>query len=364
MLQAIKIQVLLVLGLLFLNVGKAQIVHDSELVNSSPIKFAALLTQNDLYKFGPRSDKYFTNGLHIQYANKFTNNIVAQKVLLNFLKESNSQYAVSFGQDIYTPLNLYIVSVDSNDIPYSGTLYFTYARQSNNHRKGIKLVSKLYLGVQGPASGAGEMQFWYHEITNYPLPKGWGSQIQNGLVLDYEVKYQRLLPVSWEFMEVSTHAKAHVGTLQNFVQAGIGMKLGLFNYSYTGFDGLPNASVKSGRYSTKDIRWSKKRKAENPENAVIRNTHINSTWQVYGFASVDAGVMFYDGTVQGSLVPFESSPFLFSYYDYDKNNGSFKYGFTINYKNFVFQASQVIKRDVYKGSGTYGWGEVKVALSF
>ena len=352
------------MGVFWLNTGEAQTIHDSELLNAAQIKFTALHTQNDLYKFGPRSDKYFTNGLHIQYANKFANNIVAQKVLLNFLKESNSQYALSFGQDVYTPLNLYIVSVDSNDIPYSGTLYFTYARQSNNHQKGIKLESKLYLGIQGPASGAGEMQFWYHEITNYPLPKGWGNQIGNGLVLDYEVNYQRLLPFSWEYMEVSTHAKAHVGTLQNFVQAGVGMKIGLFNYSFTGFDGLPNASAKRGRYTTQDIRWSKKRKAKNPENAVRRNININRIWQVYGFSSIDAGVMFYDGTVQGSLVPFESSPFLFSYDDYDKNYGAFKYGFTINYKNFAFQATRIIKRDVFKGSGTYGWGEVKFILSF
>ena len=364
MLKAIKIQVLLLIGVLWLNTGGTQIVHDSELLNTPQIKFAAFLTQNDLYKFGPRSDKYFTNGLHIQYANKFANNIVAQKVLLNFLKKSNSQFALSFGQDIYTPLNLYIVSVDNNDIPYSGTLYFTYARQSNNHQKGIKLESKLYLGVQGPASGAGEMQFWYHEITNYPLPKGWGSQIQNGLVLDYELNYERLLPVSWEYIELTTHAKAHLGTLQNYVQAGIGMKFGVFNYSFTGFDGLPNTSTKSGSYTTKDIRWSKKRNTRNPENAVIRNTHINRTWQVFVITELDAGLMFYDGTVQGSLVPFDTSPFLFSYDDYDKNYGSFKYGFTINYKNFVFQATQVIKRDVYKGYGTYGWGEVKVALSF
>lgn len=352
------------IGVVWLNTCGAQTLHDSDLLHNPQIKFAAVITQNDIYKSVQRSDKYFTNGLHIQYANQFANNIVAQKVLLNFLKESNSQYALSFGQDIYTPINLYIVSVDSNDIPYSGTLYFTYARQSNNHQRGIKLSTKLYLGIQGPASGAAEMQFWYHEMTNYPLPKGWDSQIGNGLVLDYEVNYQRLLPVSWEYMEVTTHAKAHVGTLQNYVQAGIGMKVGLFNYSFTSFDGLPNASAKKGRYKTHDIRWSKKRKSRNSENAVIRNTNINRTWQVYGFTALDAGVMFYDGTVQGSLVPFESSPFLFSYEDYDKNHGSFMFGLAVNYKNFVFQAMRVIKRDVYKKSGTFGWGEVKLALSF
>jgi hypothetical protein len=342
----------------------AQTINDSDLLHTPQIRFLSVVSQNDLYKAFNRSDKYFTNGIHIQYGDKALNNKVSRFLLFHPLKESKSHFALAFGQDIYTPLNVYLHSVDSSDIPYSGTLYFTYSRQSNNHKKGIKLESKLFLGLQGPAAGADDAQLWFHEFSNDPIPKGWHNQIANGLILDYEVNYERLLPIISKHLEFTTNALAHVGTFQNFVQVGVGMKVGLFNYSFSSFGGMPNSFAKSGTYTTGDIRWSKKKKHDKKGKEKYRKTAINSTWQVYGFTSINAGVMFYDGSVQGSLIPFEESPYLYSHSDYQKANGNFEFGLTLSYKNLLLQLKRVTKRDVYKGTGTYGWGEIKGVFSF
>ncbi len=347
-----------------MNAGMAQTINDSDLMHTSQIRFASVITQNDLYKAFNRSDKYFTNGLHIQYGDEFLNNKVSRALLFHPLKESKSHFVLSFGQDIYTPLNVYLYSVDSSDVPYSGSLYFTYSRQSNNHKKGIKLQTKLFFGIQGPASGAADVQLKFHEISNDPTPKGWHNQIGNGLVLDYEVNYQRLLPITSTHMEFTTNALAHVGTFQNFVEVGVGMKVGVFNYSFSSFNGMPNASAKSGWYTTQDIRWSKKKVNQKNGKGKYRKTAINSTWQVYGFASVNAGFMFYDGSVQGSLIPFQESPYVYSYSDYAHANANFVFGLTASYKNLLLQLKRVTKRDVYTDFGIHGWGEIKGVYSF
>lgn len=334
---------------------------DSSIFKGPQIRYASIITQNDWYQKHLQSDKYFTNGLHVEYADKFLNNKASRVVLLNPFAESQSQFSLRFGQDMYTPLNIYLASVDSTDIPYSAALYFVYEREVNDIQNFQKWVSKLHIGIQGPAAGAGELQKWYHEISNSPIPNGWGNQIENGLILDYEIKYQKMLPISYEYLEVNWYGQARLGTYQTNVNTGLEAKVGLFNSSYFSKDGMFNPSSKEMSYTHENVRWSRNNSSK---LAKKRKARLNGKWQFYGLLGLNVGSMLYNGAVQGSLVNFRVSPYVYSWNDYSHQSHHLMYGGTLSYKNFWIQYKRYVFKDPYKDSGYFGWGQIQGIYCF
>lgn len=357
-------------GLVFIlillpNCSFGQSISTSELEESRQTRYLSIISQNDLYQYWQQSDRYYTNGLHFEYADKLFDNGFARAILLKGLKDAKSEYALSLGQDMYTPNDITISYVDSTDRPYCGHLYFTFTRHSNEIEKGRKFTTKLYLGVQGQTSGAAESQIGFHELIGDQKPNGWPKQIANGLILDYEINHQRMLPIKARHLEVHTNALARVGTIYNYVQAGLGMKFGLFNYSYANFNGLFNSFSKKGEYLIEDIRWSQKKKSKNPSNKRSRIKAINRDFQIYGFIDLNAMYMFYNGSAQGSLVNFDESPYLYKRNVLDPARGSLVSGITINYKNTLIQYQNITLEDVFKGEGRlFGWGQISITASF
>ncbi len=336
-----------------------QTLNDSDLLEMRQSRFASLSTLNDIYQFEP-TDKYYTNGLHVQYADGWFNKNWTNALLLNPLSQSKSSFLLNVGQDIYTPVNIFQSAIDSTDVPYSGALLATLIRQANNPAKGFRWESKFVIGIQGPASGAGAVQYWYHDISNNPEPNGWHNQIGNGLILDYEVAVERLLPIQNEFVEWNVNAAAHVGTYLNYATVGTLAKIGWFNYSYSDYNGRPNTFASKASYTTDDLRWRKK----SGKVSKKRKTRVNGTWQLYGIIGANAKALAYDGRVQGSLIPFQSSPYLWSSSDYEHFNVQLVLGATLSYKNVLLQFVHREQRDVYKGFGAFSWAEIKAVVVF
>jgi hypothetical protein len=334
-----------------------------ELQKTEQARFLGLYSQNDLYQYSFKADRYFTNGAQVVVAHPIFDNKVARALLISSKSYYKSEYSLAIGQDIFTPEDIMRTEVDSTDRPYSGLLYATYTRHSNNIQIARKLVSKLYLGVQGPISGAEATQNWIHKETESEPPKGWDNQIANGLIIDYEIKQQKMLPIRARHWEVNTNAVVHVGTIYNFAQAGLATKLGWFNNSYFNFDGLYNRRAKKATYVMDDIRWLKKRRTAHPEKAKSRTNYINRDFQFYLFANFNLGYMFYDGTKSGSLIAFGESPYTLINNELDKDYSNLTQGITLNYRSVFIQYERVIKRDVIKGEGYYGWGQIRLSIS-
>ena len=110
------------------------------------VEFFKLNESNDLFTYLYQSDKYFTDGIHLEFVHRIFNNKIADKVLLGF-DTKYKDFGLSFNQDMYTPKNTKITTVDSADRPYAGQLYFTYKKVSNQFFKGRKLSSTLSFGL-------------------------------------------------------------------------------------------------------------------------------------------------------------------------------------------------------------------------
>jgi lipid A 3-O-deacylase len=334
-----------------------------ELQQADQARFFGLYSQNDLYQYHFSADKYFTNGAQVVFAHPVFDTRFAKTILISDKGEYISEYSLAIGQDIFTPEDIMTAAVDSTDRPYSGLLYATYTRNANNIRVGRKIVSKLFVGVQGPISGAETLQHWIHKQTESKPPQGWNNQIANGLMIDYEIKQQKMLPVKSRHIELNTNAVAHAGTIYNFVQAGITGKLGWFNNSYYHFDGLYNKRVRKGTFILDDVRWLRKKRENHPEKARSRTTYINRDFQCYFFTDFNLGYMFYNGAKSGSLIPFADSPYTLNTNELDKDYSHLTQGITLNYHSVFLQYERVIKRDVVKGEGFYGWGQIRLSIS-
>jgi hypothetical protein len=359
-----RLGICLLFSFALLNKVTGQSIPSEELQKTAQTRYISISSQNDIFQVFNNSDKYFTNGISVELAHRIFNNPVARAILLKNKGNYKSEYALSLSQHMYTPADLSKSEVDSSDRPYCGLLYFAYTRHSNNSQIGRKIVSRLFVGVTGPMAGASDFQYLVHNtLPGNEAPQGWDNQIANGLLLDYEVRQQRILPFKARYVEFNTDAMAHVGTIYNFVQTGLTTKFGWFNYSYYQFNGLFNSKSPQGTYQTEDLRWSKKKRERKPLNAKSRTTRINRDFQLYSFVNLNFGYMIYDGTVHGSLIPFGPSPYTMQQRVINPANGSLVYGLTFNYRSFLFQFERVEKWDVYKGEGFYGWGQFRLTFS-
>jgi hypothetical protein len=306
-----------------------------------PVSFFRLTNQNDLYQLYLQSDKHFTNGAHIQASHGKFAQPVFKKVLIGNFFEGYDNFIISVGQDMHTPEDFNLTEVDSTDRPYAGLLYATFNRTISSPEKLRILRSSLYLGVIGPASGAGKTQNFLHRILGNDLFQGWDNQIGNGLVLDYAVMYRKGIGGLPKFMDLSWSMNTNIGTILNFASVSSRMILGKFNNPYYNL----------GLYTKRDPEYNK-------EDEKFPN------FQAYAFFEGFGGAMLYNGTASGSLISFEKSPYVIPPGDIYRWIYGGSYGITLSYKHIFINYRHFVLNQQYGSKKWHGWGELNLLFSF
>jgi hypothetical protein len=314
-------------------------------------EYVSFVSQNDLYQPALKADKDFTNGLSVVYGGSFIRKTGGQFIGIA-MSESFNEYSLGLVQEMFTPEDIRNPELDTTDRPYSGLLHLDLTAISNRLRKGQRLVSRLSLGIQGPASLAKETQSWVHGFTNNYVPAGWDNQIGNGLLLDYEIRYQHLVSPSATYLESSVQVIAHAGTMRNFLQAGILNRIGWFNSSFINFGGLRNRNTKTDQIIK--VETGKGRH---------RRVFVNRKWQAYLIADADISYVLYDGTVSGSLVPFESSLYTLEWDQITRFSGATRLGIDLSYGAVQLQYAWRVTGYRVQGSDLTGWGQFRLVVS-
>ena len=337
------------------------------------IGFLKLNQANDLYTIWYQSDKYYTDGIDIEVAHRIFNNKVADAVLLGFKNTPYKDFSLSINQDIYTPENTELVEVDTTDRPYAGQLFFTYAKYSNQFWKGKKLISKFYIGVQGPAALAEEMQNGVHSLINNLEVKGWHNQLSNGLLLDYELEYMQLIPVSSPITELHYFGKIRLGTVNSLLEAGLRFKLGRYTDSYMNFYGIFNPKYQHNFTADDVVKMSanrrkilskKYRDLSLEKQAEFLSKKLNRKLQFYFFVEPSATFLLRDGSVEGSLIQFSPNVYEMSYADYNHYYLGGRYGVVLQYSHFLMEFSRYLNTDEFRGNGYFGYGRLILTWVF
>ena len=135
--------------------------------------------------------------------------------------------SLDLSQSIFTPRNTQITPPNPHDRPYAGYLRATAALiHDSDHARSILGVS---LGVVGPSALGRQVQNGFHDIIGDPATRGWGSQLKDEPAFEFLAERTWRLPLTrLGGLEVDTlpALTAGLGTVRDYAQAGISLRLG------------------------------------------------------------------------------------------------------------------------------------------
>jgi len=148
--------------------------------------------ENDMFN---KMDWYYTNGLQFLLYHESLQKSPFDRVLLPFkLKEKDrAWYGLTLRQELYTPRDLEDDTIRAGDHPYAATLTLIQRRVVNRSESGTRFTTGLRVGILGPAALGFHAQDIIHRITPSNPPKGWDYQVQNDVILNYDLMVDKEL---------------------------------------------------------------------------------------------------------------------------------------------------------------------------
>jgi hypothetical protein len=259
--------------------------------NQGPV--FTLIEENDLVV---DTDRHYTQGIKLSYLHSenhvphwletFSDKLPA----VGFTILAN-RIGTQVGQNIYTPANISVTTLQRGDRPYAGWLYTGLIFQ----RRGLAAERiptlehfQLDLGIIGPDSLAKEAQTWVHELRGFQTPKGWDHQLHDepGVALKYQRSW--LLSPSADnprYLDLIPHIGASVGNVETSFRAGADLRLGFHLPDDFGVQTISSLMPSEGG-------WLQERKG--------------GRWGFYVFSGLEGSAVGYNAFLDGNL--FQSSP--------------------------------------------------------
>ena len=272
------------------------------------------------------TDRYFSNGLELNFFAPFMQKSPVKYILLPNNKNDIVWHGISFTHHFFTPIELFSYDVIKNDRPFASYLLIGHRKISLNKLRLLKKQSELQLGVLGRYSGGKSMQNGIHEImwTSEPA-KGWGNQIQNDLAINYSVLFE----------------KGFVNTRTLIITGLIDAKLGI-PYTYAGLGIKAMAGRIDGYF--KDIGVGR-----------------NKDWQMYVFGEVSGRFVAYNATLQGGLLNRNNIHVI---NDINRFLTEIKTGIVISHKNLSLKVGQHFLSPEFTSGLKHKWGYATLKIGF
>lgn len=203
---------------------------------------------NDYLIFkGDGTDRYYTNGVRVEYFFRREKRNFLQRLLLQVANDDNL-YGWGLAQHMFTPSRIDIAEVQPEDRPYAGALFAIHSLRSMNRAKRITVATEMNIGVMGPLSLADQAQTWVHGAIGYTIPEGWDNQVPNDIILNYNLQVEReVVNVPGKFI-VSGIMDAFVGTLYDAMGAGFSLRMGRVRSPYDAPSEASNGGIKHQLY--------------------------------------------------------------------------------------------------------------------
>ena len=287
-----------------------------------------LKSDNDSY-LGQGSDKYYTNGLFLNFRHALDQQKLPQGI-------EKKTYEITLGQKMFNPYSGYAPDPATQDRPFAGYLYAEGAMNWFYSNESI-LKTSVQVGITGKNSLAEAGQELLHRVIGFYDLEGWDYQIKNELALNLSAQYTRLLGrVADNAVEFSFEGYANLGTTFTGAGAGLLFRTGslnqLFNSAYT--------------------------------NAVIGNnakTKALVKREFFFYAKPQLNLVGYDATIQGSVfnnnspVTFGQKPLVFAQ----------QLGVDYSSQRFTFDFGVIFKtKEVKSVARAHQWGSISMFYRF
>lgn len=300
----------------------------------------AFQVENDATStFKGTSDQYYTSGLRLGYTSG-TNAVPDVLAGLGHAVwgDGVQRVSIELSQSIFTPRDTQAIRPNRRDRPYAGYLNATLGllQDTDNTRS---LVA-LSLGVVGPSSLGRVVQNGFHDIVGDTPNRGWSAQLKDEPAVEFLAERTLRLPLI-RFNGLETDAlpalTVGVGTVRDYVQAGVSFRLGQGLNSDFGAPRIrPGLSGSDAHTPTRPFAW-------------------------YVFAGADgqgiARDLFLDGSTFRSRGPsVDKRPFL----------GEFQAGLAAMFYGVRVTYTQTWQTEAFKGqkSGLFNFGSLALSARF
>jgi len=239
MVTRVRLRRLLSSGCIAGAIAVAHVATAQEAESSHPeFNHFTVLEENDSLFFN--SDKHYTQGLRLSYAHAAENddgswlqgfaNDLATRAFLND-PQGTSEYAVFFGQSIFTPTDKSSVPPDPHDRAYAGWAYVGFSLLEE--KQGTLDNAEIDLGVVGPPALGKQVQNDFHQFIGAPLARGWSSQLQTepGAMVSYERLWRVPLTANAETpgafgIDIVPQVGGTVGNVFTYAETGALLRIG------------------------------------------------------------------------------------------------------------------------------------------
>ena len=265
------------------------------------------------------TDYYFTQGAHFE--------LVVRRLPTRSLfpepKHSSIRYGIGLESAGYTPTSIVSDTILYGDRPFAGTAYLKAFMMATNAVTNSRLSAALTLGLMGPAAAGYEIQAAIHRRTGNVDPIGWKYQVGNSLILNYELVYERALPLRRGLL-LSGTGMLRAGTYS--IKAAIG------------------GVLMAGRF-------------DNPFGPVGNPRKL----QAYLFAHPQLNIVGYNATLQGGLFT-SNSPYVISHNDLSRLLFRGDAGFRIGYRNAWLSAYARYLSKEFSTGRQHAMGGIELAI--
>ena len=221
-------------ALLLVNTLSAQAISTTGVERDLPGTASwRLAYDNDFFA---ATDRYFTQGIVLEVTSPRLGRIPLMRALIT-PRGMVARHSIVFEDDGYTASDLKAPQILYGDHPYAGTKQLRAQAIATDTGRRQRITSSLNVGIIGPGAGGAEIQTFIHRRTGNTIPQGWGNQVRNDLILNYEAGIEREVYRAGRSLLVTGSGVARLGTYNTAVTAGTTLMLGRVG---TPFSAIPS----------------------------------------------------------------------------------------------------------------------------
>ena len=272
-----------------------------------------------------KTDEYYTQGITFEYVHPSIKNFLPAKLLWKPFK-TTPQFGVTFNLFGYTPTSIASDSILYGDRPFNANITLkTFLIQVDEINR-QQISTAFSIGVMGPAGLGNEIQTNIHRWLKNPLPHGWQYQIQNDIIINYQLNYEKQLLAAGNYFLLNGTAEARAGTLNNKLSGGFNFMAGRFNKRY------------------------------------MPVTYSNRKAEYYFYSQSRINFIGYDASMQGGLFN-RKSPYVISGGDVSRVTFQADAGIIVNFKKLYLSYTQSFLTKEFSTGKYHRWGGVSVGFA-
>ena len=272
-----------------------------------------------------KSDEYYSQGITLEYIHPAVKNIFLTKLLWKPYS-ATPQYGIRFNLFGYTPTSIESDDILYGDRPFDANISLNLFSLQTDSLRQQQLAAAFSIGVMGPAALGNEIQTSIHRWLDNPLPHGWQHQIQNDIIINYQLNYEKKVAGAGSHFLFNTTAEARVGTLNNKISGGFNFMAGRFNRRF-----LPV-------------------------------THTRKKVEYYFYGQGRVHLVAYDASLQGGLFNTKS-PYTISGRDINRITFQADAGIIVNFRKLYLSYTQSYLTKEFRTGHYHRWGGISAGFA-